>query len=99
MKKSKWTKKEKVRQFNRGYKTDFRNLANIRHLTRIITYLSEVECDYRGGIQRKTGLDSVKLKSALKFLVYYKIIFIMKRDKLGKRTNVKFYALNQFFKK
>lgn len=81
-----------------GTKSDKGKIANIRHLTRIITYLSEVKYDYAKSIERKTGIGYPHIKSALMFLLNYKIIRVFKIDKAGINPESKFYKLNPKYK-
>jgi len=91
--------KKKIKRHNKGCKPDFGKVANVRHLTRIISYLSEVECDYQTSIQIKTGVSSNFIKSAIRFLLNYKIVFITRRDKAGKISQARYYALNPLWKR
>lgn len=76
-----------------GTKSDWINVATVRHLTRIITYLSEVESVYHKQIERKTGMNYAVVSSALTFLLNHKIVLIFKTQ-----SSVKHYILNSLFK-
>ena len=64
---------------SKGMKGDFGRTANIRHLTRIITYLSEIDKDHVTGISEKTGVTRQILKGALLFLVNHGLV-LKKKD-------------------
>ncbi len=88
--------KEKHKLNPHGCKPDFKKIANTRHLTRILTYLSCVDYASQTKIQTSIGVETEYLKDAINFLVNHKIIFIInfKRDGAIKR-----YMLNPLFKK
>lgn len=99
----KFNKKEEYKKLKEKYKTNSkgtkrkRNITNIHHLTRIITYLSEVDCAYKKQISDATGLMNV-IPSAITFLLNNKIIFL-KRSQAAGKLYVDYYALNPLFKK
>lgn len=83
---------------SKGVKGDVRNTANIRHLTRIITYLSEIDKDHITGISEKTGVSRRILKGALLFLVNHGLV--LKKKDLRKTSNriwgdLWYYSLNK----
>lgn len=96
MKKKKWVSK-KFKNNSRGAKAE-KYIANIHHLTRIITFLSEVDCAYKKQIYEGTGMHGSIIKSALTFLLNNKILFVLKIVRVGKFPNIKYYALNPLFK-
>ncbi len=87
-------KKYKDRENSYGAKIDRGRTATTRHLTRIITYLSEVEKDYFENMRRKLNIDFYQLRDALNFLGNYKILLKFKNNQ-----EKKFYSLNPLFLK
>ena len=90
----------KVSKVNsKGCKPETNNIANIRHLTKIITFLSEVEAAHTTDIVVKLGMGKDYVKSGLHFLKNNKIIMVVGSTR-HKRWNggVKHYALNPLFK-
>ncbi len=80
---------------SKGVKQDWTRVASTRHLTRIIVYLSNVECAAKTKISGEACIADGKLDDALIFLVNHKILY-----KTLKRINLSItqYALNPLFK-
>ena len=77
-----------------GMKSDQRTTANIRHLTRILIYLSEVEYDNKTNMGRNCCMDRhTYLNSAIKFLLDYEFIYIVEPKVIKRNHSVKFYAI------
>ena len=73
-------------------------VANVHQLTRIISYLSEVEFASKTEISIQTEIGGDYLSSAIAFLKGKKIIFIIKTSGNGRRRSVKYYTLNPLYK-
>ena len=93
-------KKEKFVRFKRvnsvGCKSDSTKIANTRHLTRILTYLSSIDYANQTKIQTELGIEAALIKDALTFLLNHKIIF---RLVFKGGSKVKQYVLNPLFKR
>lgn len=74
-------------------------VANIRHLKRIMIYLSRVDCAHQTEIRNKIGMDNYYVGSALNFLVNNKIVFIKRTQSKGRYPYVNYYSINPLFKK
>lgn len=85
-------------KLSKGCGSDHFHLANTRHLTRIIAYLSEVDCAYLKQISRETGIEHNRVKNALVFLMCYDMVLIKKTQKLNRWAGVKYYELNKELK-
>lgn len=70
-------------------------VANIHHLTNIIIYLNNVPEANQSQITRGAVVSSGYVKSAIKWLLFHKII-LLKEEKGQRRANL--YSLNPFFK-
>ena len=83
---------------SKGVKSDFGKVATIRHLTRIITYLSEVDRDSISNISKNACVNYCLTKGAMVFLVNHGIVIKKKdlRRKPDKRWgNMWYYSLNK----
>lgn len=80
----------KFRQNHKGEKSDYKTIANVRHLTRLLTYLREVRESYRKEMTRATGINHACLNSALVFLENNNMIIKLRKGKL-------IYVLNPLF--
>ena len=80
---------------SKGAKQDWSKVAQTRHLTRIIIYLSNVPSANKTKIIKEACTDSKRVDDALNFLINHKILY-----KTLKRTNLSVtqYALNPLFK-
>jgi len=81
------------------HSSDRSTTANIRDLIKIITCLREMESANKQKIRNFTGI-STRLKSAVKFLLDYDIIFINGNKKTANRWgSTEYYSLNPKFKR
>ena len=83
---------------SKGTQGDFGRVATIRHLTRIIVYLSENEWVHKTNIQKNIGLDLSFVNGALLFLVNHGIVLKQKdfRRKASRYWgNVWYYKLSK----
>ena len=83
---------------SKGTQGDFGKVATIRHLTRIIAYLSEIGVDHKTNIQKNTGLDLSFVNGALLFLVNHRIVLKQKdlrRKKSRYWGNLWYYKLSK----
>ena len=81
-----------------GIKGDFGKVATVRHLTRIITYLSEIDYDYITSISKKINIHHSFVKSAMLFLVNHGLV--LKKKDFRKKTHKRwgdmwYYSLNE----
>lgn len=82
-----------VKRNRKGERSDCRHRATTRHMTRIISYLNEIDSANYTKIRECTGITSPRLSDALTFMIKYKIVFVLKKSR-----GTSFYVLSHDFR-